>query len=120
MGTNRDGGACSAKPRADGYCMWHSPALAAERATWRQRGGEGRSSLQRASKRLPKTLRDVQDALLRALSAVEAGDMEPPKAQALSSLARAVVAVNQAGDIERRITALEAAVATAETDGRTG
>ncbi len=111
LGQNRDGAPCSAQARADGYCLWHSPDLAGERAAWRKRGGERRSNRARARAALPQDLRDVQDALYRALAAVEGGELEPPRANAMSALARAIVAVQQVGDIEQRIAALEAAIA---------
>jgi hypothetical protein len=60
------------------------------------------------------TLRDVQALLCRALRQVERGGLEPGPANAMSSLARAIAAVAQAGDLEERLTALEAAAASTE------
>ena len=107
-GTTRAGAPCAAQAWRDGLCRWHHPDLEAERADWRRRGGEGRANLRRAAKRLPKDLLDVRDGLLRALAAVEAGDLEPGRANAIAGLSRAVVAVHQAADLEARIAALEA------------
>lgn len=117
VGRNRDGGACSAQPSPGGvYCLWHDPAREAERATWRRKGGAGRSTAHRAQKRLPKTLGDVQGALLRALAAVEAGELEPARANAMGALARAIVTVTEYATLEERIAALE--VATGVDRGR--
>lgn len=108
-GQNRDGQPCSAQALRDGWCRWHHPELEDDRAAWRRKGGEGRSTVNRAGKRLPKTLLDVQGALLRALAAVEAGDLEPARANAMGSLARALVTVTEYATLEDRITALERA-----------
>ena len=107
--TAASGAPCNAQAWRDGLCRWHHPALAAERAAWRRRGGEGRSTANRAGKRLPKTLLDVQGALLRALAAVEAGELEPARANAMAGLARALVTVTEYATLEQRIAALEEA-----------
>ena len=120
LGHNRDGSPCSAAPQsANAYCLWHDPARAADRAEWRRRGGQGRSHLSRAGKRIPKTHRDVQEALLRALAAVEAGELEPARATALATLARAFLAVAEAGELEARLTELERRAEAAAGTGRT-
>ncbi len=106
--TTKAGSPCSAQLWRDGWCRWHHPSLEKERGAWRRQGGEGRSNVKRAAKRIPRTLIDVQAALFRALAAVEAGELEPAKAQAMSALARAVVAVHGAGELEERLRALEA------------
>ncbi len=113
MGRNLNGAPCSAQARPGGeWCNWHDPALADERATWRRKGGEGRSTANRAGKRLPKTLLDVQGALLRALAAVEAGKLEPARANAMVALARATV--TEYATFESRIAELERAAGIAE------
>ncbi len=104
---NRDGQPCSAQVLRDGLCRWHHPDLTEERAAWRRKGGEGRSTANRAGKRLPKTLHDVQGALLRALTAVEAGELEPARANAMAALARALVTVTEYATLESRIAVLE-------------
>lgn len=113
-GQNRDGGECHAQAWRDRLCRWHHPDLAAERATWRRKGGEGRSTANRTHKRLPKTLLDVQGALLRALAAVELGDLEPARANAMAALARATVTVTEYATFESRIAELERAAGIAE------
>jgi hypothetical protein len=76
-------------------------------ASWRQRGGQHTSAAHRADKRLPLRLRDVADVLRRALRATEDGSMPPNVATALAALARALVAVQQAGELEAAVAALE-------------
>ncbi len=106
---------CSAQAWRDGMCRWHHPDLEVERGAWRERGGQNRSNAARASKRLPRELKDVQLALCRALAALEAGDLEPPRATAMAALGRAIVTVTEAGTLEARLVALEAAA-----DGKNG
>jgi len=55
----------------------------------------------------------VQGTLLRALAAVEAGELEPARANAMGALARAIVTVTEYATLEERIAALEAATAGA-------
>ena len=115
MGQNKDGGPCGAQARPGGaWCNWHDPDLEGERVAWRRKGGEGRSTANRAGKRLPKTLQDVQGALLRALAAVEAGELEPARANAMAGLGRAVVVVTEYATLESRIADLERAAGIAE------
>ena len=106
-GINRDGTPCNARPYRGEYCQWHDPALAGERAAWRARGGERSSSASRARAALPKDLQDVHAALLRVLSGLENGTIEPRTATAMAAVARALVAVQEAGALERATAALE-------------
>ena len=110
-GTRRDGTACQAPPHAigpDGYCWAHSPAKRDERRAARAKGGERRSNASRAGAALPKDLADVRATLLAALGKLETGELEPRTAQAMASIARALVAVQEAGALERATVALEA------------
>src|SRR5687767_3223301 len=80
LGRNRDGSPCSAQPRGDGYCLWHSPSMATERASWRKRGGEQRSNRARAKKSLADaalTPHDLEGVLGMTLKAVLAGKVQP-------------------------------------------
>jgi len=116
--TNKNGSPCSAGPvREDGYCYWHSPDLADQRRTDRQRGGAARSNVARAKRQLPDavlTPAELQGFIGLALRGVLAGRIEPGVANAVATLARAAVAVREATEVEERLTALE----TADTHGR--
>ncbi|MDP9359611.1 MAG: hypothetical protein M3R02_30845 [Chloroflexota bacterium] len=115
MGRSRHGGSCSAQARPSRqWCTWHDPDLEGDRATWRRKGGEGRSTAKRAGKRLPKTLLNVQEALLRAMTAVEVGELEPARANAMGNLARALVTITEYATVEDRFVELERAVAEAQ------
>ncbi len=111
------GKACSAQAWRAGLCRWHHPGLEVERAAWRERGGRNRSTASRAARRLPKELSDVKTSLLRALANVEDGSLEPQRATAMATLAKAVLAVDERGDLETRLATLEQAVSTS-TKGR--
>ena len=109
--TRRDGTPCRSPAESigpDGFCWAHSPARRDERRAARAKGGERRSNANRAGAALPKDLADVRDTLLGTLSKLETGELEPRAAQAKASLARALVALHEAGQFERQLAALEA------------
>ena len=107
-GRTRAGKPCNATPRPGReWCPWHDPDLADKQAAWRASGGSARSTSSRAGAALPRDLADVRDKLLSALSKLETGELEPRTAQAMASVARALVAVQEAGALERATTALE-------------
>ncbi len=111
-GTNRDGKPCSAQAWRGGLCRWHHPDLAGERAAWRAKGGERRSNASRARKALPKHLQGLLDTLYDAAEGVHNGEYDPKRATALAGLARAIVLVNEHGDLAQRLAALEERLGT--------
>jgi len=99
-------------------CRWHHPGLEAERGEWRRRGGEQRSNKERARKKIASTIlepSDIQGILGDALKAVIAGQIEPGVGTAAATIARVLIAVREASEVEQRLTALEA---VADTHGR--
>src|SRR4051812_23389674 len=109
---NVSGSPCSSTPvRDDGYCYWHSPALAAEREAARRRGGAARSNQARAAKHLPPVLSssDLLAVLSGAMRRVERGELEPGPANAMAALARAMNTIREATEFENRLATLEAA-----------
>lgn len=112
--TTKRGRPCQAPAGPDGYCFWHSPARAAERAQARRKGGQARHG--RAVRHItedtpPTALQTPEDALTvleHALGVALA--LEPSHAQvrALTSLALAALRVHEAGELEQRLAALEA------------
>jgi len=116
-GRNRTGQPCGAQVWQDGQCRWHHPGLEAERAGWRERGGQNRANTVRARKRIADTIlepSDIQGILGDTLRAVIAGTLEPGVGNAAANIARVLIAVREATEIETRLTALE----MADTHGR--
>lgn len=112
---NVDGSACAARPSASGWCPWHDPALAEERRQNAIKGGQARSNASRARKAMKGSagdLVDIQAAILDALKAVRAGELEAGPANAIASLSRAYVAVSGAADFDRRLAEVEQILAT--------
>jgi len=108
--TRRDGTPCTAQVVGGGSRCWaHDPALAAKRAETRRRGGQNRANRVRLAKIMPLRLVPVWEQLEQALAAVLAGDLNPKQASAAASVARALVAVQQAGEVEERLRKLEEA-----------
>ena len=111
-GTRKDGTRCTARVMGAGsFCYAHDPARAAERDAARRKGGAGRATAARAEKLVPAVLRPVLITLLQTLQGAKAGTIEPRRATAIGSVARAIVAVYQVGTLEERLQALEAAQA---------
>ena len=111
LGTNRDGNPCSAMPDpGTTWCRWHSPDREAERKEWRRKGGANRSNRARARKQLAgqvMSMSDMDAFLCASMVKVAAGRMEPGVGSAVATLARTVVAIRTAGEIERRLEHLE-------------
>ena len=105
---------CSAQPvRADGYCYWHSPALAADRAEARRRGGKAKTNVARAKKQLPAevmTAVEFQGLVCVVARGVVSGRLTPGVGAAIASLARAHRDLAELGRLEEQIAELEAIV----------
>ncbi len=107
-GIRTDGQPCATQVVGDGpYCFGHDPALAAKRHEARRRGGQNRATAKRLSKLMPVRLVPVFARLEQALEETHAGTLDPKQAQVLASLARALVAVLTAGELEERVRRLE-------------
>jgi hypothetical protein len=98
------GSPCSATPvRPSGYCYWHDPALSADREAARRRGGSARSNAARAKKELPAGVLNndqLRGVLGLTIAKVLNGAVEPGVGSSVASLARAYVAVTEAGAVE--------------------
>ncbi len=105
----KGGQPCSATPRSGRpYCLWHDPQADEARRELSRKGGHARSNASRARKAM-KSAADVTPVLWTALNDLAAGTLEPARGQAMASVARALVAVHEATEIEERLVALEAA-----------
>ena len=110
MGRNAAGKPCTAQPvRPSGWCYFHDPALAEERAEWRRKDGRSRSNEARAKKQIPApmTAVELEGLLSQVLKAVIVGKIEPGVATAAAGVARAMIEVAKVGRLERQIAELE-------------
>jgi hypothetical protein len=107
-GVRRDGQPCQSRVVSDGtYCYVHSPAHSEARAEARRRGGRNRSSAVRLRGLVPPRLVAVYDRLEQALDEVLRYELDHRNATAAASVARAMVAVLTAGELEERVRKLE-------------
>ena len=99
----KSGNPCGATVVADGMCAWHAPSWDARRRAWSAEGGRKRSNAARAKKALPAGMGvDDIDALLGAvLRGVLIDRFTPGQANAAAAVAKAMIAVREAGAIER-------------------
>ncbi len=108
IATKRNGEPCSVQALpGSAYCFAHDPASADQRSEWRKQGGKARGHAHRLRRRVPDGLRDVETALYRALAGLESGSVEPTTANAMSNIARALAALHEPAEIEKRLTAIE-------------
>jgi hypothetical protein len=119
-GRNQAGHPCGAQVFEDGLCRWHLPRLEAERAVWRERGGQNRANTVRARKQIAGAVlspADIQGLLGATLRGVLAGQLEPGIGNAAANIARALIAVREATELEDRLTTLEAQAARHQGQG---
>ena len=88
---------------ASDRCFAHDPQRAGEREAARRKGGRNRSGTARLRGLMPPRLVPVFDRLETTLERLDAGAMDPRQAQAMAAVARAMVAVLQAGELEERL-----------------
>lgn len=108
QGTRKDGSGCTAfaLPSSD-FCFAHDPGRAQERSEARAKGGRNRANVVRLRGIVPPRLIPVFDQLERALIEVHVGSLPASHATAMASVARAMVAVLTAGELEERVRNLE-------------
>ncbi len=111
----RTGTRCAAQAVDGVHCPWHStsPEWVAKRSQWSAEGGRKRSNAERARKSLPDaalTPAQLACVLSKALGDVLGGTLEPGRANAVSGLARTLVTISEAVELETRLTALESAL----------
>ncbi len=82
--------------------MWHDPEREAERAECRAQGGRARELRKHAT-----DMSSLRGTLFLTLKRVSNGELEPSVGNSMATIARAIVAVSQATDLEERLTALE-------------
>ena len=103
----KDGEPCRAQALRDGLCLSHSPVYKERMAAARKKGGRNKSRSARVEKLMPRRLRPVFNLLARAMVETYEGGLDPRQANAMSSLAGAMVRVLVGGEIEERVRRLE-------------
>ncbi len=110
--TKRDGTTCTSTiVLASGRCFAHDTERQAEMSAARTAGGHGKRRTARAEKLVPSTLRPVLTTLLDVLTEVRAGDLAPGQANAVATVAGAIVKVYASATVEQQIADLQEQVA---------
>ncbi len=105
-----NGEPCRAQALPDrSQCWAHDPGCRDLAHAARRKGGTNRSTIARATRRMPRDMADLSRRLLEAFAEVHAGDLAPDKAHALARLAAVFVQLHAAVEVDARIAALEAA-----------
>jgi hypothetical protein len=106
--TTKNGSPCRALAVSDSdYCWSHEPRLAETRHEAYRRGGHNRANIVRLRALVPPRLIPVFDLLEEAMTEVHDGTITPQQGQSMASLARAMVSVLTAGELEERVRELE-------------
>ena len=115
----RDGRPCKAPAvTPGGHCVFHDPEKRAAMAAARVAGGRAKSRARRLDRLVPASLKPTLGLLLEAIDEAYEGTLPPARANAMATLAGAVVRLYQVGVLEERLATLEAAHEAAE-GGRT-
>ncbi len=105
-----NGEPCRAQALPDRNQCWAHDGSTRERANAARRlGGTNRSTLVRASRRMPKDMADLSRRLLEAFAEVHSGELAPDRAHAMSRIAAVFVQLHSAVEVDARIEALEQA-----------
>jgi hypothetical protein len=105
-----NGDQCRAQALPDRVGCWaHDPGSREKADAARRKGGENRSTLVRATRRMPRDMKDLSRRILEAFDQVATGERAPDRAHAMARLAAVYVQLHQAGEVDARIEALEQA-----------
>lgn len=111
--TRRDGHPCQGTPiPGKAFCFAHDPELRAQRHQWTTAAGKAKSNSRRLKKSLgldtpTLTLTEIDALLCLTLKAVVSGRIEPGIATSAAGVAKAIMAIRTASDLESRLGALE-------------
>ena len=115
--TRADGQPCTARALPDSmFCFAHDPDVREKRLAGNRRGGQAKSNAARAARAWAAIGREIPDADLPAvvkalIFSVRAGAVEPGVATCIANLAKTAVQLHGDLDVERRLQALEDALA---------
>lgn len=118
--TRNDGQPCGAPALPTGLCFAHDPAQRERARAGQAEGGRQKSNANRARKHLPADLQALLDRLDRGMRAVEAGEMEPARLNAIAGAARSYVVVVESGMVLARQAEFEERLEAAEAAARAG
>ena len=108
-----NGERCRAQALPDRVGCWaHDPGSREKADEARRRGGVNRSNVARATRRMPRDMKDLSRGSLEAFDQVATGELAPDRAHAMARLASVYVQLHQAGEVEMRLEVLEAAAET--------
>ncbi len=108
VATRKDGQRCTAPAMGiSPFCFAHDPNMSHKREEARRKGGKHKANVVRLRGLVPPRLEKVYDKLETALADVLDGRLSPKQGAAAASIARAMVAVLQAGETEERLRETE-------------
>jgi len=116
-GITRSGSRCDRPALADRpFCLMHDPAAAETRREASRKGGRARSNQARAKAALPEAMDAAELAgwLSATFRRVITGQMEPRVGTAAATIARTLLEIRTAVDLEERVAELEERAGTAE------
>ena len=99
----KDGSQCHGWPDNTGLCPAHRPGAHEIRVY----AGKCRSKQHQLETRLNPRLRPVLDLLANAIEETHKGTLQPARAQAMASLASALIKVTEFAELEARLSILE-------------
>lgn len=99
---------CRTQALDSGFCWAHDPSVRDRADAARRKGGHNRSTLVRATRRMPRDMAELSKRILEAFEEVNAGTLIPDRAHAMARLAAVYVQLHQAGELETRLAELEA------------
>lgn len=110
---------CQAFVSANGLCALHSDPLRASRlgnlsGASRRRSGR---KLKYSEDGVPKTIQEVATQIAVSFSDLRAGRIEPKLAGAIGYLGNVLLGAFEKGDVEKRLEALESALANSKSLG---
>ncbi len=100
----KDGSPCMGFATRSGLCPGHL----ADARVFRSMGGKASSRRARLAKRLDPRLKGILDLLDQGIRQVHAGELPASRGTALASMASAMVRVLEAGELELRLSEIEA------------
>jgi hypothetical protein len=113
-GVTREGSGCRARPVASSrFCFFHDPDRQAERKAAQRAGGQKKRTAVLAESIPDAPLKSAEDAvalLADTINQVRRGELDPKVANAVGYLTGLLMKGVRETEIERRLTALEAAV----------